>query len=221
MSTFSHSVIHKQPKALQKLAFGDGPLSGFPHPEPWRDSVKNYLTLHASSCMIVPCDYCLKLETNNAADANSTSDSDSPSTTDQSSEDGKVTTDPDELRCCLLCSCFEPCTCCVIPKHCDRLYYTIQRSTEHCPSGCPTIVPRPAEEEWKMPGGNAREFACSPCCHSPGGIMCLKYWDCLCCPICPMWDLCKGLDHGYRRYRVQLVLHRYRDSRKKKYISLI
>ncbi|CAH8544694.1 unnamed protein product [Schistosoma bovis] len=126
------------------------------------------------------------------------------------------------LRCCLLSACCESCTCFTIPRKCDTIYYALQKHTKYCPSGCPTIVPKPEEEEWNLPPEkNARSFAMCQCCYSPGGIICMKYLDILCCPLCPMWDICKGCDYGYRRFRIQVILDRYKDSHKRRYIPCI
>lgn len=216
MSDFHHHVVQTQPRALLSLGFADGDQRYFLCPDQLCVQTLGFKT-------IFPDRFAL-FQTNNAADSHSPLSSDRSSSGEQSTgsrESSNTSKSLEDLRCCLLCACFEPCTCCVMPKHCDKLYYSLQHRTEKCPSGCPTIVPRPDEEEWKLPGGKAREFACSSCCYSPGGIVCLKYWDCLCCPLCPMWDLLKAVDYGYRRYRVQLVLHRYRDARTKKYIVFV
>ncbi|CAH8846003.1 unnamed protein product [Trichobilharzia szidati] len=130
--------------------------------------------------------------------------------------------DSTDLRCCLLSACCETCTCCKMPRKCDTLYHYLQLMTKSCPGGCPTIVPKQEEEEWNYPKyKGASEFAICQCCYSPGGIICMKYLDVLCCPLCPLWDLCKGFDYGYRRFRIQVILDRYKDSQKRHYITFI
>ncbi|CAH8536689.1 unnamed protein product [Heterobilharzia americana] len=127
-----------------------------------------------------------------------------------------------DLRCCLLSACCETCTCCTMSKQYDSIYYRIQNLTKSCPNACPSIVPKVEEEEWKYPSNrNAREYAMCQCCYSPSGIICMKYLDILCCPLFPIWDMFKGCDYGYRRFRIQAILDRYKDSHKQRYITCI
>ncbi|KAK4471292.1 hypothetical protein MN116_004733 [Schistosoma mekongi] len=165
---------------------------------------------------------------NQQSDADYNIDDDDDNDVDNSSEEEDINsiysqiTSIDNIRCCLMSACCETCTCCTMPQKCDTIYYTIQNCTKSCPNGCPTIVPKPEEEEWNfLPKVNARNFAMCHCCYSPGGIMFMKYLDILCCPLCPMWDICKGCDYGYRRYRIQVILDRYKDSHRRRYIPCI
>ncbi|CAH8628421.1 unnamed protein product [Dicrocoelium dendriticum] len=217
--TFGDGVICTQPEPLSHISFAN--FSKENHSERHRyDLEPNCLPLFTlSDCS----NSNRKASDLTSPTEGSTSDEDSSPDTDGKGDnsESEASKDQQELRCCLMCACFECCACCDVPNSYDAVYYAIQRQTQQCPNGCPTIVPRPEEEEWTMPSGYGKEFACSPCCGDPGCIICLKYADCLLCPLLPLWDICKGIDHGYRRFRVQLILDRYADSHKKRYISCL
>lgn len=157
---------------------------------------------------------------NNKAESEESSDSLSASSAGGSSSSSSDSSQIKENKCCNFCACFESCSCGKCPTFFDKLYYKLQTKIENCPSGCPSIIPRKEDEEWLFGNRKASEFACY-CCITRGCIVCLKYLDCLCCPLCPIWDMCKGCDFGYRRFRIQLILHRYHDSKKKCYIPCV
>ncbi|VEL40560.1 unnamed protein product [Protopolystoma xenopodis] len=124
-------------------------------------------------------------------------------------------------RCCLFCACFNACMPRRVPERLlsvsDAVYSTCQHSQAGCPEVCPTCVPRVGDEEWRRPREMAPQFACCRCCGQPDGIVCLRYLDMVCCLCCPLWDVIKGCDYGYRRFRVQMVLDRHNDAQKREY----
>ncbi|KAA3674849.1 uncharacterized protein DEA37_0008369 [Paragonimus westermani] len=225
-----NQAVCVQPHALRRLEFKDGCAV-----KANINTIKNAFGRHSLLCL--PEEQCYRgfktVNTNqhrsetssHTSMEQSTLEDESSSTLSGKNENDKSSSSSTEdslrLRCCLLSACCECCVCLDMPKSYDRLYYDIQRRTAHCPNGCPTIVPRPDEEEWNLPGGYGGVYACSSCCKHPGWLICLKYIDCVCCPLCPMWDICRGLDEGYRRFRVQLIIERYRDSHKRRYITCV
>nr|CAH8845978.1 unnamed protein product [Trichobilharzia regenti] len=222
----NYNVIVKQPKSFRILMFQHGYKTKAVHTDnkeqltgPWGQLCSS--NVHNSTQPTDSHD-----DDDDGEDTESSEDSDNDEDGDDE-DDGEYDTttsrsDSTDLRCCLLSACCETCTCCNMPKKCDVLYNHLQIMTKACPGGCPTIVPKQEEEEWKYPRyKGASEFAICQCCYSPGGIICMKYLDILCCPLCPLWDLCKGFDYGYRRFRIQVILDRYKDSQKRHYITFI
>ncbi|VDL98634.1 unnamed protein product [Schistocephalus solidus] len=134
----------------------------------------------------------------------------------QEDEDEYSEADPVKSKgsnCCLFCSCLECIPFCRMPvKPFDAVYYRLQSCIEHCPTGCPTCIPKQHEEEWRFPQLFGQRYAMCYCCTRPGGIILIKYLDCILCPLCVIWDTVKGADYGYRRFRVQARIHRHYES---------
>ncbi|GAA47293.1 hypothetical protein CSKR_203412 [Clonorchis sinensis] len=232
--TSSHDVICCQPDGLRKLNYEDGPRETAKVHKEIKEKSKKLRKQPKEDSRLITEEYnVVQRNTSQArSDTESSSSDDSSDEDDESSpaSSGDTTSDSGTkdipvkesgLRCCLLCACSECCVRRNCPERWDKLYYLLQKQSQHCPNGCPTIVPRPEEEDWKQPGGHGSKYACCSFCGHPGCIICLKYTDCLLCPIFPVWECCKGIDDGYRRYRIQLRLHRYRDSHKKRYLVLV
>nr|CDS27229.1 conserved hypothetical protein [Hymenolepis microstoma] len=119
-----------------------------------------------------------------------------------------------DMKCCLFCACFECCFCWNFPgkKYYDKAYYKLQSKIDGCPMACPTLIPRSLDEEWRFNGKYGGRFALCECLASPQYIVCLKYLDVILCPICDVWDILKGIDFGYRRFRIQAYIHRYHEA---------
>ncbi|VDD80038.1 unnamed protein product [Mesocestoides corti] len=117
-------------------------------------------------------------------------------------------------KCCLCCACFECCVCFRIPCRYpfDAVYHAFQRKIDGCPVACPTLIPRSVEEEWRFKGGYGARFAICESCSSPECIVCLKWFDTLLCPVCALWEIVKGIDFGYRRFRIQAYIHRHHEA---------
>ncbi|VDK76782.1 unnamed protein product [Dibothriocephalus latus] len=149
-------------------------------------------------------------------DSNDDGDTESPDDEDDDEEEEEEAEDvaePNSANCCLFCSFFECITFCQMPKKpFDAIYYRLQAFINQCPTGCPTCIPKRHEEEWRNPKLYGQRFAMCYCCTRPGGIILIKYLDCILCPLCVIWDTIKGADYGYRRFRVQARIHRHYES---------
>ncbi|KAM7538362.1 hypothetical protein Aperf_G00000070595 [Anoplocephala perfoliata] len=151
------------------------------------------------------------ISSNDEDDEDTDSDEDSEEDT---GDEGESEAQEKDYRCCLFCACFECCFCCRVPgkKHCDKVYYGCQRKIDDCPMACPTLIPRSVEEEWRFKGKYGGRFALCECLASPQYIVCLKFLDAILCPICDVWDIVKGVDFGYRRFRIQAYIHRHYEA---------
>lgn len=158
------------------------------------------------------------VDRNNYARRPPSSDSDD-SDSDDKSEDA-LDYDENGVRingarnCCMFCACLEKCSCFEIPgvDFLDAYYDRLQERIDECPVACPTLIPRRVEEEWRFKGGYGARFALSECCSSPECIICLKWFDTICCLCCAVWEMIKGMDFGYRRFRIQAYIHRHNES---------
>lgn len=154
--------------------------------------------------------------------SNVSSEEDSYDDEESDEEDSSVENDSwsenqeKEMRCCLFCACFECCFCCKFPgkRLYDKVYYKCQTKIDGCPMACPTLIPRSVDEEWRFKGKYGGRFALCECLASPQYIVCLKYLDVILCPIFDVWDILKGIDFGYRRFRIQAYIHRHHEAEK-------
>ena len=147
-------------------------------------------------------------------DESSSDDSTESSYSDDESEETNEEPTERKRKCCLFCACFECCLCFHLPGSfiCDKIYYKLQNKIDGCPTACPTLIPRSVEEEWRFKGGYGSRFAICECCASPGCIICLKCTDTILCPLCTLWEIVKGIDFGYRRFRIQAYIYRHYEA---------
>lgn len=140
--------------------------------------------------------------------------SESNDSDDESEETSEEKPSESRRKCCLCCACFECCLCFHLPCSpiCDKMYYKFQRKIDGCPTACPTLIPRSVEEEWRFKGGYGSRFAICECCASPGCIVGLKWLDTILCPLCAVWEIVKGIDFGYRRFRIQAYIYRHYEA---------
>ncbi|KAL5111069.1 hypothetical protein TcWFU_010477 [Taenia crassiceps] len=156
-------------------------------------------------------------------DTDESCDSDESSESDESSdseslgdEEAETLEEPfnQDRKCCLCCACCECFLCFRVPGRFiyDKLYYKIQRKIDGCPNACPTLIPRSVEEEWRFKGHYGARFAICESCASAECIVGLKWFDTIFCPICALWEIVKGIDFGYRRFRIQAYIHRHHEA---------
>ncbi|KAH9282544.1 hypothetical protein ECG_04281 [Echinococcus granulosus] len=157
-------------------------------------------------------------DTDKSSDSDKSSESDESSHSDSSddteTEEPETPSNKRDRKCCLCCACCECLLCFRIPGRfiCDKLYYKIQRKIDGCPIACPTLIPRSVEEEWRFKGSYGARFAVCESCASAECVVGLKWLDTIFCPICALWEIVKGIDFGYRRFRIQAYIHRHHEA---------
>ncbi|KAL5968459.1 hypothetical protein TSMEX_003814 [Taenia solium] len=156
-------------------------------------------------------------DTDDSSDSDESSESDESSDSESSDDEETEKSEKSfkrDRKCCLCCACCECFLCFRVPGRfiCDKLYYKIQRKIDGCPNACPTLIPRSVEEEWRFKGHYGARFAICESCASAECVVGLKWLDTIFCPVCALWEIVKGIDFGYRRFRIQAYIHRHHEG---------